>query len=111
MHIQKSQPEGAYEPGFCHPLCAVSGIIDVGNGEREIVVAFYIPSGTSEKELKVYVATGGTQLEVEYLWPEVLTSVKQLLKFELQAGGQDRIQIYHPIFNGFRNFFSGYHKK
>lgn len=37
--------------------------------------------------------------------------MEQLSKFKLQAGEQDRIKIFPPTVNGFRNFFRGYREK
>lgn len=97
-------------PGYFHPLCVSSGVIDSPDGHKEIRVAIHLPSGCDKKELSVHVGSSQKTLDIYFSWPKVMTDVKVLHKYWLDIGvGKDgHIEAYHPGVVGFRNFFRSY---
>lgn len=85
-----------YSPGICHPLCVTSGIIDTANGKQAIAVAIHVPSGSSKDDMTVRVGPCGRVLEIDYVWPEVLTDVSTLHKFRLEST-KERKKSNHTI--------------
>lgn len=81
------------------------------NEIRLISVAIRVSSG-SRKKFKIRVISGGTQLEVVYLWPEVLTDVNFLHRRWLGPDdAANKIQGWYPLILGFRNFFRQFRHK
>lgn len=77
-------------------------------------MAIHLPSGCSKKknDIEVRLGPSGDHLEIDFVWPEVLTNVNTLYKFRLEAEkADDKIESYHPIIVGFRNFFRAFRSK
>lgn len=65
----------------------ISGVLDLSNRDLDIALAPQTGSAYSQKQFTVHVGSGGTTLEVEYVWPEVLKAVKHVPKFKVNADG------------------------
>lgn len=94
------------------PLSVLLDVFDDSDGERNLVIAIHIPSGTAKTEFVVSVGNGGQVLEIQYSWPKVMADVSSLLNFRLESTERSQnIEPYHPLVNGFRNFFSSVQKE
>lgn len=71
-----------------------------------------MPSGSSKDDISIRIGPNGRILEIDYVWPDVLTDVTLLHKFRLESkNADDKIENYHPIIIGFRNFFRTFRSK
>lgn len=98
-------------PGVFHPLSICVEVEAIEGDGKLVACALVLPTGATTSELSLSVSENGLFLEIEYMWPEVLTTVTELLKFRLKATNETKIEIYHPLYTAFRNFFRFYRSK
>lgn len=71
--------------GLFYPLSTTSGVYSAEKGICLITFAIDSTSGSTRDEIKVRVASGGNQLEVEYPWLKVFTDARLLHNLWLEA--------------------------
>lgn len=110
QHIDATS-EGAVEelvePGTFNPLVVCREVEASEEENKYLATAIVLPCGATQKDVKLSIIQDGHVLDFEYVWPQVLTDVKLLLKFKWEAA-ENKIHIYHPIVSAFRNFFKNF---
>lgn len=71
-------------PGYYHPLCVMSVVVDSSHGYHKIDLAIHITPGTSKKEISVQVGPTQTTLDIYFTWPRVMTDVNVLHKYWME---------------------------
>ena len=108
-----SSPNNSNEDNVTHhtftPICAMS-IWQNNECQKIVSVPILLPSGVSEKsQSKVSMSEDGNQLEVEIVWPLMLSNVNFLHEFWNISGIV--IPDSHPKIVGFHSFFQDMRKK
>lgn len=68
-------------PGYFHLLFVSSWVVDSADRQKEIRVAFHLPSGTTKKDLSIHVGPLQQTLNIYFSWPKLLTDFNVLHKY------------------------------